>query len=330
MNEKLNNLQAKTQDMLQTLLECLDNSNTLTEIESLKDRIDKLSVTINNLVNQTNELIRQNNEILNKISTLQSKEQTILTEQPNTIKEENKIEEGNSPLPMEESDTVISTQDKTTTKEDLPKQEPIIEQSTSAEMPMESTKEENKINLSLQENQTTTPSSNIEEEQSHKTSTVLEFLHKRVIKDDIKDNKSIPQDNNTHTIDNNSVSKTQPTEEQIDNKPPQSKIKDITEQIKSEAKRQNENKIRSIADQFEEKTNKDLFSAIGVSEKFMFINDLFSGNVKEYDSFVKNLNSATSYDDSIDIIQTMQTKKKWVKTSVAYTTLEKMITKRFE
>ena len=86
----------------------------------------------------------------------------------------------------------------------------------------------------------------------------------------------------------------------------------------------------SIAEAFENKNRSDLRTAIGVSEKFMFINDLFSGDLKEYTNFINLLNDATSVELSMTVIEENRLRRKWIKESMAYTTLESLVQKRFK
>lgn len=88
-------------------------------------------------------------------------------------------------------------------------------------------------------------------------------------------------------------------------------------------------KPTSIAERFENRNRSDLRTAIGVSEKFLFINDLFSGNLKEYTDFINKLNDITTWDMSKLVIEDMKQKKRWVSSSLAYSTLEDLIHKRF-
>lgn len=88
-------------------------------------------------------------------------------------------------------------------------------------------------------------------------------------------------------------------------------------------------KPTSIAERFENRNRSDLRTAIGVSEKFLFINDLFSGNLKEYTDFINRLNDITTWDMSKLVIEEMKQKKRWVSSSLAYSTLEDLIHKRF-
>lgn len=325
MNDNLNNIKAKTQDTLQTLFEYLDNNSKSKDIEDLREKIDTLSITINNLISQNNKIIEQNTEILDKISALSISEKISFNECTNSVNQEEKIaEEPVSVSPkqeelvreepkIKEEETISSQSETESTKQEKeePKQE-VEEREQEKEEPKQEV-EEPKQEEEIKQQEVSAPTT---EEQPQKTTSVLEFLHKRVIKDNPAQETTIPQ--------------TETPQQETDIKPTQSHIQNLTEQIKSEAKLQSNGKTRSIADQFEEKNNRDLSSAIGVSEKFMFINDLFSGNVKEYDTFVKNLNGSASYEESMNIVLSMQAKKRWVKNSVAYTTLENMITKRFE
>ncbi len=89
-------------------------------------------------------------------------------------------------------------------------------------------------------------------------------------------------------------------------------------------------KTPSIAERFETMNRSDLRTAIGVSEKFMFINDLFSGNLKEYTDFINRLNDLDSWQASKQEIEQTKQKKRWASSSLAYTTLETLIQRRFE
>lgn len=88
-------------------------------------------------------------------------------------------------------------------------------------------------------------------------------------------------------------------------------------------------KPTSIAERFENRNRSDLRTAIGVSEKFLFINDLFSGNLKEYTDFINKLNDITTWEMSKLAIEEMKQAKRWISSSLAYTTLEDLIHKRF-
>jgi hypothetical protein len=62
----------------------------------------------------------------------------------------------------------------------------------------------------------------------------------------------------------------------------------------------------------------------------MFINDLFSGDIKEYENFINQLNEKTSFSASMEVINQKRSVFKWATTSPAYANLVDIIQKRFE
>ncbi|MDR0789553.1 MAG: hypothetical protein LBO06_02020 [Bacteroidales bacterium] len=99
-------------------------------------------------------------------------------------------------------------------------------------------------------------------------------------------------------------------------------------------------KHTSIADKFEnrqtinDRVNEamvgDLRTNIGVNEKFLFINDLFFGNMKGYTDFIQELNSSESWEQATTIIDNYQQEKQWKDASLAFSTLITIIEKRFK
>lgn len=73
----------------------------------------------------------------------------------------------------------------------------------------------------------------------------------------------------------------------------------------------------------------DLRRAIGVNEKFMFINDLFSGNLREYTEFIQVLNSEKSLEEANIIIAKAKEANNWNANSLAFTTLYEILIKKF-
>lgn len=128
-------------------------------------------------------------------------------------------------------------------------------------------------------------------------------------------------------------------------------VEEIVESVKEEVKTESPKtttlgeKYQNQASLFESMSNKtekndinsklnqsraDLRTAIGVHEKFMFINDLFSGNLREYTEFIQNLNAAENLDNAKEIIREVKEKKRWITTSLPYTTLENVVERKFK
>lgn len=124
-------------------------------------------------------------------------------------------------------------------------------------------------------------------------------------------------------------------------------VESVIEEVKTESPKTTTlgEKYQNQASLFESMSNKtekndinsklnqsraDLRTAIGVHEKFMFINDLFSGNLREYTEFIQNLNAAENLDNAKDIIREVKEKKRWITTSLPYTTLENVVERKFK
>ena len=68
----------------------------------------------------------------------------------------------------------------------------------------------------------------------------------------------------------------------------------------------------SLADQFSKQPIKNLINAIGVNEKFLFIEQLFNGDGDAYKEQLKVLNSMNSFDEAINHINNeLQSKFDW-------------------
>ncbi|MDR1724855.1 MAG: hypothetical protein LBR28_00470 [Bacteroidales bacterium] len=74
----------------------------------------------------------------------------------------------------------------------------------------------------------------------------------------------------------------------------------------------------------------DLRTNIGVNEKFLFINELFFGNMKAYTDFIQELNNSNTFEMAIEIILKYKAERDWKETSLAYTTLNSIMEKRFK
>ncbi|MDR0972150.1 MAG: hypothetical protein LBM25_07190 [Bacteroidales bacterium] len=85
-------------------------------------------------------------------------------------------------------------------------------------------------------------------------------------------------------------------------------------------------KQQDLSDRFNH--NLDLIKSIGVNEKFMFINDLFSGDIGKYTEFIKRLNQVQNKEEAFQILQQTKEKYHWVETAYAYTTLKEIINKK--
>ncbi|MCL2028624.1 MAG: hypothetical protein FWG79_09105 [Bacteroidales bacterium] len=74
---------------------------------------------------------------------------------------------------------------------------------------------------------------------------------------------------------------------------------------------------------------RDLKSSIGINEKFLFINELFKGNMKEYTDTIVMLSDAETLDRAHEILAPIKGRYEWRDDSAAYITLIDFLQRRF-
>ncbi len=100
----------------------------------------------------------------------------------------------------------------------------------------------------------------------------------------------------------------------------------VKEEIVAEAKE--ETPIESVNDKFSEQTDtvsladklgkkpiSDLVKAIGLNQKFLFMNDLFEGENNHYKEAINNLNNFASYIEADEYINTLRARHNWESSS---------------
>jgi hypothetical protein len=74
---------------------------------------------------------------------------------------------------------------------------------------------------------------------------------------------------------------------------------------------------------------RDLKSSIGINEKFLFINELFKGNMKEYTDTIVMLSDAETLESARHILNPIKSRYEWREDSAAYMTLVDFLQRRF-
>lgn len=298
------------------------------------------------LMERTEEIIAQNREIIALAKNILEKDPVVIKE----IVVENKAEV--QQLPKQEEilaepvhQEVLPEEEKA--EEPKAEQTPEIEAAKPVEEKIETPVEEEKaiekevedLKAELEEyikEQESEPAPETEEvvveekkEEKPSQSSVLDFLHSRVLKDKTATS-------GLKELVNSEIAE-KPAEEKEEEKtevetPKQADLftaPQETPKTKEQADLFSE-RPKSIADMFESKTRKSLSQSIGITYKFMFINDLFAGSAEKYAIFIKKLNDADTLEASMRIIAEMQQERKWAKTSNAYNELVAFVEKRFE
>lgn len=73
----------------------------------------------------------------------------------------------------------------------------------------------------------------------------------------------------------------------------------------------------------------NLKSAISINEKFIFINELFEGNLREYNETIETLNGFKNLEQAADFLDLMRKKNFWDTGSNAFKKLKELVERRF-
>lgn len=90
-----------------------------------------------------------------------------------------------------------------------------------------------------------------------------------------------------------------------------------------------DNDKNTIASKISLQTITDLKSAIGINDKFKMINDLFSGNSDEYNSFIQSVNNANNHIEAEGFIEEYAINYHWQDNNDTLQILKNFIQRRF-
>ncbi len=108
----------------------------------------------------------------------------------------------------------------------------------------------------------------------------------------------------------------------------------IADKYKNESKSINEKiysdkEDKSIAAKMQKGQITDLKQAIGLNEKFLFINELFDGNMKAYTEDINALNNQETLEDARKKFEEIKLKNKWDENSDTYKKLLNLVERKF-
>ena len=86
---------------------------------------------------------------------------------------------------------------------------------------------------------------------------------------------------------------------------------------------------KSLASKLKQNQITDLKAAIGINEKFQFINELFDGSMQEYSNAITKLNGMGSYNEALLYMNILAEQYKWKTGSVPCKKLEELLQRRF-
>lgn len=150
-----------------------------------------------------------------------------------------------------------------------------------------------------------------------------EQIKETVKKEEIKEDKSKQQE----IISDKKSSSDKPGEEKpLEKTPapkkPQRVQRSIIDVVASEEE-------TNLGDTFQESNITNLKSAIGINDKFQFINELFEGSMSNYNSFIKKVDSMDEKDSALKEFEAAKQENNWNKEDGAYQLMENYINRRF-
>lgn len=85
----------------------------------------------------------------------------------------------------------------------------------------------------------------------------------------------------------------------------------------------------ALVDKFQKKQIEDIKSAIGINEKFLFINELFGGNMQKYNQSIEKIDCSTSKEEAVQVIEQLNDEFNWDEESEARKKLLLFIDRRY-
>lgn len=86
---------------------------------------------------------------------------------------------------------------------------------------------------------------------------------------------------------------------------------------------------KSVASNLMHKPLADIKAAIGINEKFLFINELFGGSMQEYTQAIQELNQARSLEEALEIFDNYATRYKWNPRLPGVIKLKELVQRRY-
>jgi hypothetical protein len=91
----------------------------------------------------------------------------------------------------------------------------------------------------------------------------------------------------------------------------------------------NEKPDKTLADKIGKSTIVSLKTAIGINDKFLFINELFKGDIQEYNKTIDKLNSYAKLEECTGFLDELKGKFNWSEKPDAYQKLEELLIRKF-
>ena len=85
----------------------------------------------------------------------------------------------------------------------------------------------------------------------------------------------------------------------------------------------------SLAAKLQQNPIHDLKSAIGINDKFLFVNELFGGSMEKYNKSIENLNDLKTLNGAMIYLNELKIELQWNSSNEAYQKLKDLVSKKF-
>ena len=86
----------------------------------------------------------------------------------------------------------------------------------------------------------------------------------------------------------------------------------------------------SLAAKLKQNPVHDLRSAIGINDKFLFVNELFGGSMEKYNKSIENLNDLKTLNGAMIYLNELKIELQWNSSNEAYQRLKELVTRKFD
>jgi hypothetical protein len=91
----------------------------------------------------------------------------------------------------------------------------------------------------------------------------------------------------------------------------------------------NEKPDKTLADKIGKSSIVNIKNAIGINDKFLFINELFKGDIQEYNKTIEKLNSYSELEECTIFLEELKGKFNWAEKPDTYQKLEDLLIRKF-
>lgn len=86
----------------------------------------------------------------------------------------------------------------------------------------------------------------------------------------------------------------------------------------------------SLAARLQQNPVRDLKSAIGINDKFLFVNELFGGSMEKYNKSIENLNDLKTLNGAMIYLNELKVELQWNSSNEAYQKLTELVRRKFD